>query len=260
MSSCGAWSRRWEGRGCLFEREHHRRVAQVLEALDASLLEESACYFGGGTAITLSRGEYRESVDIDLLVSDLSGYRALRQRLSGRGGIRSVLRPNVELTQAREVRADQYGVRTLLAVRDIEIKLEIVLEGRVQLEKPGPADRICGVATLTTLDMATTKLLALSDRFADDSVQSRDLIDLAMLDLDKPTLRRAIDKAGGAYGASIERDLKKAIDALKGRRGRLDACMRALQMSSVPPGLSPVVPAVLWQKIRRLAPRPRGPA
>ena len=260
MTSCGAWSQRSEGSGCLFEREHHRRVAQVLEALDATLLESSACYFGGGTAITLLHGEYRESVDVDLLVSDVGGYRALRQRLSGRGGIRNILRPNVELTQVREVRADQYGVRTLLAVRDVEVKFEIVLEGRVQLEAPGPVDRICGVATLTTLDMATSKLLANSDRFADDSVHSRDLIDLAMLDLDKPTLRRAIDKASGAYGASVERDLKKAIDALKNRRGRLDACMRALQMSSVPPGLTPVVPAVLWQKIRRLAPRARGPA
>ena len=235
-------------------------MAQVLEAFDAPLLEESACYFGGGTAITLLHGEYRESVDIDFLVSDLGGYRELRQRLSSRDGLRSVLRPSAALTPVREVRADQYGVRTLLAVRDVEIKLEIVLEGRVQLEAPGPRDRVCGVATLTALDLATSKLLANSDRSADDSVHSRDLIDLAMLDLDMATLRHAIDKASGAYGASVERDLKKAIDALRNRRGRLDACMRALQMSAVPHGLTPVVPAGLWQKIRRLAPRTRAPA
>lgn len=244
----------------MFEREHHRRVAQVLEALDARVLEDNACLFGGGTAITLLHGEYRESVDIDLLVSDVAGYRVLRQRLSGRDGIRSVLHPHAALTQVRDLRADQYGIRTLLAVRDSEIKFEIVLEGRVQLDAPGPADRICGVATLTTLDMATSKLLANSDRWADDSVHSRDLIDLAMLNLDKSTLRRAIDKASGAYGASIARDLKKAIEALKNRRGRLDACMRALQMTSVAPGLVPVVPAVLWKKIRQLAPGPRGAA
>ncbi|HKW83534.1 MAG TPA: nucleotidyl transferase AbiEii/AbiGii toxin family protein, partial [Burkholderiaceae bacterium] len=49
----------------MFEREHHRRVATVLEALDADVLKANACLFGGGTAIALRYGEYRESVDID---------------------------------------------------------------------------------------------------------------------------------------------------------------------------------------------------
>ena len=34
----------------MFEREHHRRVAAVLEALEADLLAANACLFGGGTA------------------------------------------------------------------------------------------------------------------------------------------------------------------------------------------------------------------
>jgi len=50
----------------LFERTHHRRVAAVLEALDAELLLSHSCLFGGGTAITLRFGEYRESLDICL--------------------------------------------------------------------------------------------------------------------------------------------------------------------------------------------------
>lgn len=37
------------------------RIASVLEALDAGLLADSRCYFGGGTAIALRYGEYRES-------------------------------------------------------------------------------------------------------------------------------------------------------------------------------------------------------
>lgn len=238
----------------MFEREHHRRVADVLEALDASLLERSGCLFGGGTAIALRYGEYRESVDIDFLVSNVEGYRALRQRLSGREGIGAVTRADASLTQKREVRADQYGIRTVLDVRGTDVKLEVVLEGRIILEAPGPGDRICGVATLTTLDLATSKLLANSDRWADDSVHSRDLIDLAMMRLDKNTLRRAIEKASGAYGASIEADLIKAIEALKKRPGRLEDCMQALQMTTVPAGVSTVPPAVLWKEIRRLAP------
>ncbi|MCW2313780.1 nucleotidyl transferase AbiEii/AbiGii toxin family protein [Rhodoferax antarcticus] len=55
----------------MFERPHHQRIAQVLYALDAQLLRDKHCLFGGGTAIALRYGEYRESVDIDFLVSDL---------------------------------------------------------------------------------------------------------------------------------------------------------------------------------------------
>src|SRR6266550_7927465 len=76
-SSCSLT--RLAGDGCLFEREHHRQVGNVLESLAADLLVENDCLFGGGTAIVLRHGEYHESVDIDFLVSSLTGYRALRQ-------------------------------------------------------------------------------------------------------------------------------------------------------------------------------------
>jgi hypothetical protein len=56
----------------MFERPHHQRIAQVLGALNAPLLRENHCLFGEGTAIALRYAEYRESVDIDFLVSDLS--------------------------------------------------------------------------------------------------------------------------------------------------------------------------------------------
>jgi len=41
----------------------------VLQALDADALASHACLFGGGTAMALRYGEYRESFDIDFLVS-----------------------------------------------------------------------------------------------------------------------------------------------------------------------------------------------
>lgn len=63
----------------MFERAHHQRIAHVLSALDGSVLAQNACWFGGGTCIALKFGEYRESVDIDFLVSDPAGYRELRQ-------------------------------------------------------------------------------------------------------------------------------------------------------------------------------------
>ena len=191
----------------MFDREHHRRVAHVLEALDAGLLKANACLFGGGTAIALRYGEYRESVDIDFLVSERDGYRALRQRLGGTDGLRAIQRAGRALDQVRDVRADQYGLRTVVRVDGIEIKFEIVLEGRITLDPPGAGDEICGVATLTPLDLAASKLLANSDRWADDAVFSRDLIDLAMMVPPKLLLEAAKDKAAGAYGASIEADL-----------------------------------------------------
>ena len=167
----------------MFERPHHRRIATVLQALDADALLANACLFGGGTAMALRFGEYRESVDIGFLVSRVDGYRQLRQRLMGPDGLRAITRPGEVLNPSREMRADQYGVRTLLQVEGADIKLEIVLEARIELEAPGPDDRLCGVATLTPLDMATSKLLANADRWSDDGVFSRDVIDLAMMRL-----------------------------------------------------------------------------
>lgn len=165
----------------MFERPHHQRVAQVLASLDANLLARSHCLFGGGTAIALRYGEYRESVDIDFLVSDIDGYRHLRQLLTGNQGLGALARQGSEIQQSAELRADQYGIRSSVRVGDIEIKFEIVLEARIELELPGAEDRIGDIATLTPLDMATSKLLANSDRWADDSVFSRDIIDLAMM-------------------------------------------------------------------------------
>ena len=64
--------------------------------------------------MALRYGEYRESVDIDFLVSKVDGYRHLRQRLTGADGLRAITPAGHVLNQTREVRADQYGIRTML--------------------------------------------------------------------------------------------------------------------------------------------------
>jgi hypothetical protein len=229
----------------LFERPHHRRIASVLEALDAAALAANACLFGGGTAMALRYGEYRESVDIDFLVSEVEGYRHLRQQLTGPDGIRAITRAGHAISQTREVRADQYGIRTMLRVDSADIKFEIVLEGRIDLEAPGPEDRQCGVSTLTPLDMATSKLLANSDRWRDDAVMSRDLIDLAMMAPPKALLKRAMAKAQGAYGDSVTADLASAVEDLRARPHRLDQCMQAMAMITVSK-------VALWARIKAL--------
>lgn len=229
----------------MFKRERHVRIATILQSLDAGILKSHGCLFGGGTAIVLSHDEYRESLDIDFICSDWAGYRSLRQILTGKKGLRAIERRGMPLNPVAELRADQYGIRTLLKVGETEIKFEIIHEGRILLEPAHENHQICGIATLVPLDMAACKLLANSDRWADSSVYCRDIIDLAMMDLSSQQLKKALSKASGAYGAAVGKDLKKAIKRLEENPGRLDDCMDALKMTSVPK-------ALLWSKIRVL--------
>ena len=229
----------------MFERAHHQRIAHVLAALDGDALRAHACWFGGGTCLALRYGEYRESVDIDFLVSDAAGYRDLRQLLTGPDGLAAITRQSAQpLVLARELRADQYGLRAQVMMDGHAIKFEVVREARIEMELPKPEDMVCGVATLSVLDLASSKLLANSDRQADDGVFSRDLIDLAMMNLPLPTLRAAMNKASKAYGGAVARDLNKAIVRMQQRQGWLDRCM---QVMSVTPAK-----AVVWQRIRQL--------
>lgn len=249
--------------GCLFSRKHHRDIALVLQALDPARLAQHHCLFGGGTAMVLQRGEYRQSDDIDFLVSDLQGYRALRQLLGGAEGLNPITRPGLAIELDREVRADQYGIRTRVRSGESILKFEIVLEARIQLEEPAPGGEICGLRALSPLDMAAEKLLANADRWRDDAVYSRDIIDLAMLDAPANLLEAACAKAEVAYGESVRKALSDAIDMLKGNPRRLDECIMALAIEGV-------AKQKLWSQIRRLGkalperddeadhPRPRG--
>lgn len=108
----------------VFTREYHQAIAQVLYALDADLLRNHHCLFDGGTAIALRHGEYRESVNTDFLVSSRVGYRELRQL--ARNGMPALCRASLlPFEQARDVRIDQYGIRTMFSVvgRDIIVEL-----------------------------------------------------------------------------------------------------------------------------------------
>ncbi len=228
-----------------FKRTHHQHIAQILAVLNGELLKEHNCLFGGGTAIALMYGEYRESVDIDFLISDLSSYRNLRNIIRTDEGIFSIMSSAARtIKQLTDIRADQYGIRTKLEVSGQPIKFEIILEGRIELTTAGAKDEIMGIATLTKIDMATSKLLAISDRWADASVHSRDVIDLAMLNLSKQELLKAIEKAKKAYGMAIESDLSKAVKQLKERDGLLSHCIQAMDVS--------IPQALLWQNIRKL--------
>ncbi len=70
----------------MFERRWHRDVLRILGAMDAERLAQAGFLFGGGTRLVLELQEFRESLDIDFLSSDPSGYadlRALARRYGG---------------------------------------------------------------------------------------------------------------------------------------------------------------------------------
>lgn len=228
----------------MFNRSHHQRIAKVLETPDGDLLNQHNCFFAGGTAIALRYGEYRESVDIDFLVSDLASYRYLRNLVRVQG-LQSLMRnTDTGQLQTADIRSDQYGIRTKIFVQAKPIKFEIVLEGRIALAKPKKRDSILGVATLTRLDMAASKLLANSDRGLDVGMHCRDVIDLAMLNLTNAEFSKALTKSQTAYGDAIEKDLFKVINRLAEEKALLERCMKAMDIS--------VPRALLWQNISRV--------
>ena len=113
-----------------FRRPWHRLVAQVLGSLNRALLTSAMCYFGGGTLIVMELDEFRESVDIDFLCSDRTGYRLLRNAVTTRS-LGDILAGDYELI--RDVRADMYGIRTFLRIDEQPVKIEIISEGRLSL-------------------------------------------------------------------------------------------------------------------------------
>ncbi len=231
----------------MYERPHHQRIAQVLLSLDAPLLRAHHCLFGGGTAIALRCGEYRESLDIDFLVSSKQGFRALRETVTGPSGLGGLFRCDAMVPTMGNLRSDQYGIRSTLLIAGVPLKFEIILEGRIELAQPTRRDQLCGIHTLTRIDMAASKMLANSDRWMDDGVMSRDLLDLAMLALSRKQLLAAVAKAEGAYGTAIRRDLQKAITRLREREGWLDRCMQSMAVS--------VPRALVWERVRTLQKR-----
>jgi hypothetical protein len=207
-------------------------------------LREHHCYFGGGTAIALLQDEYRESVDIDFLVSDKERYRELRNLLTDPAGIFAIAKEGAKLVLAREIKADQYGIRTTIQSGEVSVKFEIVLEGRIAFDEQSSRNSIENISTLTKLDLLTSKLLANSDRWNDSIVYNRDILDFVMLSPTKNEFDSALKKAYQAYGDAVHRDLNRAANKLLTQDGWLELCMNRLKID--------LPKAVLWQKLNDL--------
>lgn len=213
-----------------FKRDHHNAILNVLRSLDGDFLLKSKCYFAGGTAIALELGEYRESVDIDFLCSDQEGYRSIRTALAGQPNLDAVLRPGAQVECIRDVRADQYGLRTIVRSQDSNIKFEIV---RAMRATPlcGELDARYGLPVLSRPHMYAEKLMANSDRWFAPDVASRDILDLSvMISRWGPVPEEAWKIAEAAYGDKVHEDFDKAVEKIR-KPEYIESCAEKMQIS-----------------------------
>lgn len=210
-----------------FNRPRHKIVRKALALLQPEFLERSQCYFGGGTRIVLALGEYRESEDIDFLCSR-NGYRALRSTVTS-ASLGRIAVPTVKL--AREIMADRYGIRTFLDVNGSKVKFEIVNEARIDVS--GNLDAGLAVPALDERLCFAEKFLANADRWADESVLSRDVIDLAFMmeSWDPDAAARGYALACAAYGDLTADCAKRAARKLLDDKAYLKRCMESLRVT-----------------------------
>ncbi len=170
------------------------------------------------------------SRDADFLATDRQGYASLRAEVREPGGTKRLFLREAAVELVGEARIDQYGIRFPVALGGARLKVEFVAEGRITLE-PGEPGLLSAVPWAAVPDCYTEKLLANSDRWADDAFFSRDLIDLAALRLHAgPIPAVAWQKARGAYGTSVVEDLKKAASEFLRRDEHRRRCLERLEV------------------------------
>lgn len=209
----------------MFKRKTHQHIAELLKDFNAEKLRQSKCFFGGGTAIVLCLGEYRESIDIDFICSSVQGFRLLRNTVNS-ASLGDLLRQDLKL--AREVRMERDKISTFIEASALKIKVEFILEGNVDIS--GQMNPQLGVPVLAREDMYATKLMANADRGLDRATMSRDIIDLAMMIQKWGSIPRySLDKAETAYGESIIRGFGKSLELIQ-EAAYLDSCLKKMQM------------------------------
>lgn len=182
--------------------------------MDAGFLERADCYFGGGTQLSMSHGEYRESRDIDFLVASPKGLRALRETVSERS-LGKLFKGRILLE--REVRAERDAIRTFIKEDEsaAPIKFEIVVEARIGLK--GSLDAALGVPILDLRYAIAEKLLANADRGRAKEHRARDVVDLAFISLqaDDADFHAGRKLAQVPYGRVILMELDEVLKMLR---------------------------------------------
>lgn len=228
----------------------HQDVLAVLAKMDSALLTRAQCYFGGGTRIVLELGEYRQSKDIDFLCASREGYRVLRETVSHES-LGSLFKKAMPL--AREVRTDQYGIRTFLELKANKLKFEIVREARIELE--GQNIPILPVPCLGRQHAFAEKFLANADRGLDASTLSRDMVDLAFMieGWSGADAAAGLAIAKTAYGDAVERALAAVTTKMREDRNYRNRCIDGLAIAT-PKTMIAGIEAIAAQKWRTPAP------
>lgn len=126
------------GGEAMFEREHHQRIAKVLQALDGERLRSLGCLFGGQEPVSLCATVNIASRSISIFLSrrpmdtgncgrcSRHPWDSMRCSAKGRQGCR----------WRGKCAPIEYGLRTSVLMDGQAIKLEIVREARIALQTP----------------------------------------------------------------------------------------------------------------------------
>lgn len=212
----------------MFELIHHQRILVVLNSLYSDFFTEISAYFGGGTLLTLLYDEYRQSKDIDFICPVGVGYRKLRSEIYDKS-YNAIFTDFSRIKLPREIRADQYGMRTVIEIENVRIRFEIIAEARISLEPPVFYDW-SSVPCLSFTDSCAEKLLSNADRWADTAFLARDLIDLSVLRMCSEIPQLSIDKAESAY--PVIKPLRQAIKNFQNNPAYQDKCFSALRVKN----------------------------
>jgi Nucleotidyl transferase AbiEii toxin, Type IV TA system len=213
----------------MFTQDFHNKILLVLSQINRNFFEDCGTYFGGGTLVSLIYGEYRLSKDIDFVCATGKGYRLLRQEIFNQG-YNAIFSSQNDIRLPGEIQANQYGIRFPVFVGETLIKFEIIMEGRIELGNP-EYPIFLPIPCLNKIDCFAEKLLANADRWWDHSVESRDLIDLAIQRLNSAIPQEAIAKAENAY--AVMAPLKKAIIYFQENPDYREKCFTALRISDL---------------------------
>jgi len=215
----------------MFRREHHQRIASALGLIKIENLVQCGCLFGGGTALVLQLGEYRESVDIDFLCGSIHDYGRIRRGIFDEGNT-FLFREGTKLS--RELIQGRSEMRASINLGDGSrpLKFEILTEGYLNGLLPSETE-VCDVPCLNPQDSMATKLMANADRGLDSAYHFRDVIDLLVASRTfGPIREETLQRIRVGYNTTAEKSLMKTVTLLQEQPALLETAFEVLAVDS----------------------------
>lgn len=192
---------------------YRHRIAKVLLGLDGQWLDRAHCYLGGGAALMLQMGGYRETRGIDFFCGTRAGFRMLRNAVA-RPGLGGLLKATA--FDVCGVHCSQNKIEVFFAVDGLPVRVMFMCAQPVTGLRV--SDLLFDVPLLSRKDMYVSKLLANTDRGVDHAGHHRDLIDLAMMvKAWGPVPQAAWREATLMYGGEVARSLATVCGLISDR-------------------------------------------